>query len=69
MSLLDKISREKTPVQSLHESDFVPGFTPELFPDMPQLETRSPQRMALDIEILRGDIENLTARLLALENK
>lgn len=64
MSLPDKIAKENIPVQ-----EFVPGYTPELFPDMPQLETKTPQLMALDIEILKGDVADLQARLLALENK
>lgn len=49
--------------------EFAPGYKPEPFPDMPQLETRSPQLMALDIEILKADVADLQARLLALEDK
>ena len=66
MSLPDKINQER---KAGNLEEFKPGFTPELFPEMPQLETRSPQLMALDIEILKADIADLTARLLALENK
>jgi len=64
MSLPKQIEKANTGA-----NEFRPGYKPEMFPELPQLETRSPQLMALDIEILKADVADLTARLLVLENK